>query len=121
MKGIKILKTSLSDKNNIRYLKPEYELSVLRPGQTFKKYYACYDVINYDGTAFLGWIKSKFEKMDIPVTLSSTEMNFYSKNNAEEKKKSILTEPEKRKLYEFIKDSKMKTSITICKPLQIVR
>ena len=105
-KGIKILKTSLSDKNNIRYLKPEYELSVLRPGQTFKKYYACYDVINYDGTAFLGWIKSKFEKMDIPVTLSSTEMNFYSKNNAEEKKKSILTEPEKRKLYEFIKDSK---------------
>ena len=105
-KGIKILKTSLSDENNIRYLKPEYELSVLRPGQTFKKYYACYDVINYDGTAFLGWIKSKFEKMDIPVTLSSTEMNFYSKNNAEEKKKSILTEPEKRKLYEFIKDSK---------------
>lgn len=105
-KGIKILKTSLSDKNNIRYLKPEYELSVLRPGQTFKKYYACYDVINYDGTAFLGWIKSEFEKMDIPVTLSSTEMNFYSKNNAEEKKKSILTEPEKRKLYEFIKDSK---------------
>ena len=105
-KGIKILKSSLSDENNIRYLKPEYELSVLRPGQTFKKYYACYDVINYDGTAFLGWIKSEFEKMDIPVTLSSTEMNFYSKNNAEEKKKSILTEPEKRKLYEFIKDSK---------------
>ena len=105
-RGIKILRTSLSaGENNIKYLKPEYELNILGPGQTFKKYYACYDVINYDGTAFFGWIRSVFnEKMDIPVTLTSTEMNLYSKSSAKEKKDSILTDPEKRKIYEFIKD-----------------
>lgn len=105
-KGLKILRTSLSEGNDkIQYLKPDYELTTLGSGQTFKKYYVCYDVINYDETAFLGWLESTCEeRMDIPVTLSSTEMNLYSKGNAKEKKNSILTDPEKRSIYEFVKD-----------------
>ena len=104
---VQILKTSLSGNGKISYMSPDTEVTTLKPGQTFTKYYVCYSSIYYDATAYLGWmVKVCQEQMDIEVILEKMEADLYDSSNSEQKREDILwLNKDKQDVYQFIKDS----------------
>ena len=104
---VKILKTSLSGNGRISYTSPDTEVTTLKAGQTFTKYYVCYSSIYYDATAYLGWmVKVCQEQMDMEVILEKMEADLYDSSDSEQKREDILRlNKNKQELYQFIKDS----------------
>ena len=104
---VKILKTSLSGNGRISYTSPDTEVTTLKAGQTFTKYYVCYSSIYYDATAYLGWmVKVCQEQMDMEVILEKMEADLYDSSDSEQKREDILRlNKDKQELYQFIKDS----------------